>query len=331
MPNRAHKSVARHKPKRIHKSEYKHYLPYLPMLFLTLAIFVVNIFQPLAAKPKFLAYATEMSASGLLDATNTERAENNKTSLKLNSKLASAAQAKANDMVKRDYWSHNTPDGKEPWVFISQAGYTYKKAGENLAYGFLTSSATVSGWMSSASHKANMLDSAFSEVGFGYANSNNFNDDGKQTVVVAMYGSPKVLAAESSQPVESTTNSEVKSEQKQVTTSATPKKVARTEPDKTAKETSFNSEISDTQPEPQTETVARIQTFSRLGNTWSVFVIGLLTGIAVVGLLFKHAIGAKHFFKTSERFILHHPLLDTVMLSLVLIGSILLQTTGFIR
>lgn len=133
------------------------------------------------------AYATEMSRSGLLSSTNIQRSNNGQSSLTINSKLNQAAQAKANDMVARNYWSHNTPDGKEPWVFFDAQGYIYTKAGENLAYGFDNSSATVIGWMNSPSHKANLLDSTFTEVGFGFANSSDYVTTGEETIVVAMY------------------------------------------------------------------------------------------------------------------------------------------------
>ncbi len=59
-----------------------------------------------------------MSRNGLLISTNTERSSNGLPALSINDKLNQAAQAKANDMVARDYWSHNTPDGQEPWVFF---------------------------------------------------------------------------------------------------------------------------------------------------------------------------------------------------------------------
>src|SRR5690606_1752560 len=88
----------------------------------------------------------------------------------------------------------------EPWVFINNAGYNYLRAGENLAYGFATSGDTISGWMNSPTHRNNMLDTAFVEVGFGFANSENFNDSGPETVVVAMYAKPQVLSAGSTVP-----------------------------------------------------------------------------------------------------------------------------------
>jgi hypothetical protein len=70
-------------------------------------------------------------------------------------------------MAARDYWSHNTPDGQTPWSFITAAGYNYQTAGENLAYGFSTASDTVTGWMNSTEHRANILNGKFKELGVG--------------------------------------------------------------------------------------------------------------------------------------------------------------------
>src|SRR6185436_5689145 len=70
-------------------------------------------------------------------------------------------------------------------------GYNYSSAGENLAYGYPTSAEAVTGWMNSPGHRANMLNGTFSEVGFGFANSANFNGSGEETVVVAEYGAPQ--------------------------------------------------------------------------------------------------------------------------------------------
>jgi uncharacterized protein YkwD len=126
----------------------------------------------------------------LINCTNIQRKNNNLAELNLNSKLNNAAQAKVNDMVKRDYWAHTLPDGQQPWVFIASAGYQYKTAGENLAYGFDNGADITTGWMNSPAHRENMLNPKFTEVGFGSAYSPNFVGNNGQTVVVAMYAAP---------------------------------------------------------------------------------------------------------------------------------------------
>ena len=136
-----------------------------------------------------MGFASDVSASGLLLETNHERNMLGVEQLYQNTSLAAAAQAKADDMVTQDYWSHYSPDGQAPWVFIDQVGYAYLKAGENLAYGFPSSKAVVKGWMDSPSHRANLLDSQYREVGFGIANGSDYQGN-ENTVVVAMYADP---------------------------------------------------------------------------------------------------------------------------------------------
>ena len=142
---------------------------------------------------RVLGYATNISTGALLSETNAQRSANGLGGYAASVKLNQAAQAKANHMIANDYWSHYSPDGVTPWYFIEQAGYSYTRAGENLAYGFATSSGVVGGWMNSPTHKANILDSGFAHVGFGIANGANFQG-GENTVVVAMYGQPIVAA-----------------------------------------------------------------------------------------------------------------------------------------
>lgn len=168
------------------------YTPYLPLVLIMAAnIFFVSHWHHSSGQKNVLSYATsEVTAGNLLTATNQQRATAGVASLGLNSALNQAAQTKATDMVTKNYWSHNTPEGTPPWTFMTNAGYSYSKAGENLAYGYTTSAETISAWYASPGHRENMLDSGFTEVGFGVANSADFNSNGAQTVVVAMYGRP---------------------------------------------------------------------------------------------------------------------------------------------
>jgi uncharacterized protein YkwD len=138
-----------------------------------------------------LGYATNVNTSDLLSSTNAQRSANGLSGFSVSSKLSQAAQAKANHMIANDYWAHYAPDGTSPWYFIEQAGYSYQRAGENLAFGFSTSSGVITGWMNSPTHRANVLDAGFTQVGFGIANGSDFQG-GENTVIVAMYGQPVV-------------------------------------------------------------------------------------------------------------------------------------------
>lgn len=194
-----------------HGKDYKQvYWPYLPLLGISFLILVVSFFPPTFNKGRTLAYSEGLTQKNLLQSTNQQRSNNKIDNLALNDKLSQAAQAKAEDMVARNYWSHKTPDGKEPWTFIDNTGYRYIQAGENLAYGFSNTESTLQGWMNSPSHKENLLNPDFTEAGFGFANSNNFQNNGPETVVVALYGRPTVLgvpaSASSSNLVPSSSN-----------------------------------------------------------------------------------------------------------------------------
>ena len=97
---------------------------------------------------------------------NQERADRGLGELKLNDKLNTSAQLKANDMKEFDYWAHDNPNGTEPWHFFKLAGYEYERSGENLAKCFDTPEQTVKAWMNSPTHKDNILGD-FTETGFG--------------------------------------------------------------------------------------------------------------------------------------------------------------------
>ena len=271
-----------------------------------------------------LAYATEMSSSALLSATNSQRTNNSRSSLTINQQLTSAAQAKANDMVARNYWSHNTPDGQQPWVFVSNAGYKYTKAGENLAYGFATSSDTVIGWMNSATHKANLLDSAFSEVGFGIANGSDYNQSGQETVVVAMYGQPQVLASSGSE-----TTTSKKSTQK---TATKPAEVAQPEASsEAASKNSPNSEQTTARTSAVSTEITKAHIITKGQTPWIVSGLASLTGISVILLLFRHGIGFRKVVRSGENLIIKHPVIDIALVAVIMLGYILSSTSGFIK
>jgi len=189
-----HKQSINHKRVRgQHHKQDHHYLkayhPYLPLLLLVIVGLAINIFW--TSQTKVLGATTAVSTVQLLQATNAERASNHEQNVTLNSELSAAAQAKANDMVGRNYWSHNTPDEQTPWTFIKSSGYSYRLAGENLAYGFSDAPSVVTGWMNSPEHRANILNNGYQDVGFGIASADNFQGKGRATVVVAMYAAPQ--------------------------------------------------------------------------------------------------------------------------------------------
>ncbi len=163
------------------------------ILLATLLLFFGGLFLSVIRTnyPSILGVSVDISAQKLLLLTNKQRQENNLSPLTLNSKLSLAAAKKAEDMFKQNYWAHNSPDGKTPWVFIRGSGYNYIYAGENLARGFDTADDVVSAWMASSRHRENILSENFKEIGFAVQKGKL---DGEETVlVVEEFGNEGVI------------------------------------------------------------------------------------------------------------------------------------------
>lgn len=302
-----------------------------------------------------LGYATEMSSSSLLTGTNTQRSANGLGALALSSLLNQAAQAKAQDMMVNNYWAHDSPTGVTPWYWISSVGYAYTTAGENLAYGFTTSSATITGWMNSPGHRANILNTSFTQVGFGIVNAPNFNGTGPQTIVVAMYAKPVVSAPAPAPappapaPVAKSTPAPVpktvQPAQKTEVPAPTPAPVAEAPaPEATPTENEVAQEP--VKPEEvaqaaasssggiiseQSKDVTRIQTLSATNASWGGFAISLLASVALLAFLLRHSLAWHRFIVKGESFVLHHPIADIAFVIIAILGFILVQGAGSIK
>ncbi|MGI6763898.1 MAG: S-layer homology domain-containing protein [Anaerovoracaceae bacterium] len=100
--------------------------------------------------------------------TNKEREKAGVPLLSYNHDLEKAAQAKAEDMWKNDYFDHNSPVYGTPFELINKFNITYSSAGENIAYNYRTPKEVVNGWINSPSHKENLLHKGFTDVAFGF-------------------------------------------------------------------------------------------------------------------------------------------------------------------
>lgn len=102
----------------------------------------------------------------VFEITNIQRKNNSLSVLTWNNLLSKAATQKAKDMFAKQYFAHNTPDGKTPSDFVLSAGYSFITTGENLALGvFKTEEALVKAWMDSPGHRENILNGKFRELG----------------------------------------------------------------------------------------------------------------------------------------------------------------------
>ncbi|WP_371381356.1 CAP domain-containing protein [Sporomusa aerivorans] len=119
--------------------------------------------------------STGTSASGseesqALSLLNQDRASNGLSALKSNSQLTKLAENYAGDMINRGYFSHYNPEGQSPFDRMTNAGISYKTAGENLAINTSVTAAEKA-FMNSSGHRANILNSTYTDVGIGVMHS----------------------------------------------------------------------------------------------------------------------------------------------------------------
>lgn len=167
-----------------------------------LAVFGLGLFLIRGTTAQILG-AVSFEKGQIIELTNSRRAENGLSALVENSQLDQAAQAKASDMFAHDYWAHYSPQGKTPWQFINAAGYKYTFAGENLARDFSDPGSVVDAWMNSPSHRSNLLDKNFREIGVAVEKGELGGREG--TLVVQMFAanpqSPSSAEASEGKPV----------------------------------------------------------------------------------------------------------------------------------
>lgn len=139
-------------------------------------------------KPGVLGIESSADKKELIRLTNVERQEKGLPALSESERLNKAALAKGKNMFEENYWAHYSPSGKDPWEFISKAGYRFSYAGENLARNFYTSDEVVNAWMDSPTHKANILNLHYREIGIAVLEGTL---KGQKTVLIVQeFGAP---------------------------------------------------------------------------------------------------------------------------------------------
>jgi uncharacterized protein YkwD len=100
---------------------------------------------------------------------NQERAKVGCPAVTVDDRLTAAARAHSADMAARNYFSHTTPEGVDFATRITNAGYRWSGAGENIAKGQRTPQEVMTSWMNSDGHKANILNCGYKNLGVGVA------------------------------------------------------------------------------------------------------------------------------------------------------------------
>lgn len=158
-----------------HQNAYRPHILEAPWLLFFFALVLAAegfLVTHLIAQQSVNHFLAAIIAADVIALTNEERAELVLTPVVENPLLTLAAQRKAEDMAAKGYFSHQGPDGTEPWRWIERVGYRYSHAGENLAVRFIDSSDVVRAWMASPSHRANIAKGVYRDIGIGVAQGN---------------------------------------------------------------------------------------------------------------------------------------------------------------
>lgn len=140
------------------------------------------------ALPSSSLYSSAITAQNIVDLTNQTRVNLDIAKLTTNAKLAEAARQKARDMLAKQYFAHTSPGGTTPWDWLKKVGYDYRYSGENLAVHYETAEDVQVGWLASPTHRANIVNPRYTEIGVGVA-IGQF-EGAEATLVVQFFGNP---------------------------------------------------------------------------------------------------------------------------------------------
>lgn len=290
----------------------------------------------------FLIYpnSAEMSATisdEIITLTNQSREENGLPALKVNSVLSLSAKRKAEDMLAYDYFAHQSPNGYMPWNWIERIQYAYFYAGENLAMNFSSAASAHRALMQSASHKKNILNERYEDIGVAVVSG---KISGKETnLLVEFFASRKTSSLATTATVKTQTPAPAPvvkplAEAKPAPTEVLPtenraevKSSETKEPEKTAAltnppaeeplplqtdELSGNNSVSQIEVYPAQEE-GKIKTADQLIN-WSKYIFLAALVFMIIALLLNI------FIKISVQ---HKPVIIQSLLVIILIAGLL--------
>lgn len=100
------------------------------------------------------------------------------SALSYDAALSVPAQKHSEDMAAAGEMSHDTPvgaihytPGLSPWGRMSEEGFEFSRAGENIAYGYSSAATVMNGWLNSEGHCKNIMNPTFTVIGLGWQDS----------------------------------------------------------------------------------------------------------------------------------------------------------------
>lgn len=166
---------------------------------------VSSVISLLALSLPMASRAASYTGAELVARTNAVRTAQGLAVLNLSPELEQAAIAKANDMFANNYFGHYSPTGTSPWVFFKNAHYSYTAAGENLATDYIDGADIVPAWLSSKTHRDNLLNPNYRDIGIAVLDGTI--NGSPTTVVVQFFGSQQstVVVPPASAPIKTAT------------------------------------------------------------------------------------------------------------------------------
>lgn len=102
----------------------------------------------------------------VVNLVNIERAKEGLAPLAVDKNVQAAAQVRAVEI--KTSFSHTRPSGSNFSTALKEQGVSYRRSGENIAWGQRTPEEVVKAWMNSAGHRANIMNKNFTKIGVGY-------------------------------------------------------------------------------------------------------------------------------------------------------------------
>ncbi len=148
------------------------------LLLIKVSVFGLYLYFPSSV------YFAAITSDSLEELINQTREEHNLSPLEVDTKLVQSALFKAEHILKEDYFAHTSPGGVSPWYWFKKSNYNYQYAGENLAIDFTDSRSLHRALLNSPTHRANILNPNYTEMGIAVVTG---EFEGRDTAVAVQH------------------------------------------------------------------------------------------------------------------------------------------------
>jgi uncharacterized protein YkwD len=126
-----------------------------------------SIAASVAASPVRVPQSVPTEVRALADRINRHRVAIGCRSLQWSDRLAGVARRHSMDMARRGFFSHTSPDGRDPFDRLAAAGIRFQAAAENIAEGRASGRDTYDDWIGSPGHRQNIEHCGYTHFGIG--------------------------------------------------------------------------------------------------------------------------------------------------------------------